>query len=319
MADRSVMSRNAGPRLPTDPVAVADISHVETHGYVILPSILPLEEVQAAKAEIMRLSGSTPLAGRNPFEGLDTTRIYSLLNKTRVFDKLVVLPRVLALNDYFLDPGYQLTAFHTIQINPGEQPQDLHHDDGFCHFPRPRGPLGTAIMVAFDEFTAENGATRVIPGSHLWGSERPRKEQAIPMVCPAGSVIYFIGTTWHGGGPNTSTSSRMSATVQYCQPYIRSLENQFLAVDPRRLPEIDTRIVEMMGYKIHQPFVGYGMSSRPVLATGMPPSEADLANIAAADGLSPVRGARRMVEWLQKPLDKNPPAFPDHGTGKSKL
>jgi hypothetical protein len=145
MADRSVMSRNAGPRLPTDPVAVADISHVETHGYVILPSILPLEEVQAAKAEIMRLSGSTPLAGRNPFEGLDTTRIYSLLNKTRVFDKLVVLPRVLALNDYFLDPGYQLTAFHTIQINPGEQPQDLHHDDGFCHFPRPRGPLGTAL------------------------------------------------------------------------------------------------------------------------------------------------------------------------------
>lgn len=154
MASRSVMSGHTGPGLPTDPVALADITHVETHGYVILPSILPLEEVQAAKAEIKRLSGATPLVGRVPFEGLDTTRIYSLLNKTRVFDKLVVLPRVLALNDYFLDPGYQLTAFHTIQINPGEQPQDLHHDDGFCHFPRPRGPLGTAIMVAFDDFTA---------------------------------------------------------------------------------------------------------------------------------------------------------------------
>ena len=75
------------------------------------------------------------------------------------------------------------------------------------------------ILIIFQE----NGATRVIPGSHLWGAEKPRKEQAIPMVCPAGSVVYFIGTTWHGGGPNTSTSSRMSATVQYCQPYVRRL------------------------------------------------------------------------------------------------
>ncbi|KFY18171.1 hypothetical protein V492_00106 [Pseudogymnoascus sp. VKM F-4246] len=296
MASRSVMSRNAGPGLPKDPVAVADISHVETHGYVILPSIIPLEEVQAAKAEIVRLSGATPLKGRVPFEGLDTTRIYSLLNKTRVFDKLVVLPRVLALNDYFLDPGYQLTAFHTIQINPGEKPQALHHDDAFCHFPRPRGPLGTAIMVALDDFTEENGATRVIPGSHLWGDEYPRKGQTIPMVIIIenechGAVLPTICKT------ATPTSLIMPpwADIDSHWSQIRSLENQILAVDPRRLPEIDTRIVEMMGYRIHQPFVGY------------------------ADGLSPIRGARRMVDWLQRPLDRNPPTFPDHGIGKSKL
>lgn len=101
-------------------------------------------------------------------------------------------------------------------------------------------------------------------------------------------------------------------------PQIRSLENQFLAVDPRRLPEIDTRIVEMMGYRIHQPFVGYGMSPCAV-GISMPSSEPDTTNTTVADGLSPLRGARRMVEWLQKPLDENPPTFPDHGTGKSKL
>lgn len=101
-------------------------------------------------------------------------------------------------------------------------------------------------------------------------------------------------------------------------PQIRPLENQFLAVDPRRLAEIDTRIVEMMGYRIHQPFVGYGMSPCAV-GIYMPLSELDTTNTTAADGLSPLRGARRMVEWLQKPLDKNPPTFPDHGTGTSKL
>ncbi|KFY92112.1 hypothetical protein V498_05151 [Pseudogymnoascus sp. VKM F-4517 (FW-2822)] len=295
MPDHKEIPQPSISKPPTDPVTLADITHVKTHGYVILPSILTRTEVDAAKTEIMRLSGAAPRKGRFAFEGLDTTRIYSLLNKTRVFDKLTILPRVVALNNHFLDPGYQLTSFHTIQINPGEQPQQLHHDDEYCHFPRPRGPLGTAIVVAFDEFTAENVATRVIPGSHLWGAEKPGKEQAIPMICPPGSVIYFIGTTWHGGGPNASSSPRMSATVQYCQPYIRSLENQFLAVDPRRLSEIDPQIVEMMGYRVHAPFVGY------------------------ADGLSPLRGAQRMVEWMQKPLEKNPPAFPNHGIGTSKL
>lgn len=153
MPDRSVLHEPLAPSLPADLVAHADITHVKTHGYVILPSLLTPAEVHAAKTEITRLSGDAPLVGRNSFEGEDTTRIYSLLNKTRVFDKLTILPRVLALNDYFLDPGYQLTSFHTIQINPGETPQEIHHDDAFCHFPRPRGPLGTAIMVAFDEFT----------------------------------------------------------------------------------------------------------------------------------------------------------------------
>jgi hypothetical protein len=100
--------------------------------------------------------------GRNPFEGLNTNRIYSLLNKTRVFDKFLIIPRVLALNDYFLDEGYLLSALHSISINPGEQRQGLHHDDGYIQFPRPRMPFGAAIMVAIDEYTAENGAYKNI-------------------------------------------------------------------------------------------------------------------------------------------------------------
>ena len=77
------------------------------------------------------------------------------------------------------------------------------------------------ITLAFDEFTAENGATGVIPGSHTWGPERePKYEDTIPMSCPAGSAVFFISTTWHHGGANKSTAPRKSATVQYCQPYV---------------------------------------------------------------------------------------------------
>ncbi|KAK2789076.1 hypothetical protein FQN53_002630 [Emmonsiellopsis sp. PD_33] len=266
--------------LPEDPIDRANVEHVLRYGYVILENCFTENEANEAKAEIDRLSGKTPHPGRNAFEGFKTNRIYSLLNKTRVFDKFAILPRVLALNDYFLDPGYNITSFHTIQINPGEQSQDMHH--------------GSAIILAFDDFTASNGATRLIPGSHTWGAEvKGKYEDTIPMECSSGSAVYFIGTMWHCGGANKSNMPRKSATVQYCQPYIRPIENQILAVDPRKLPEIPPRIVEMMGYRIHRPFIGY------------------------ADGLNPRKAVERMIWWLQKPVDHSPPTFAS--TSSSKL
>jgi len=143
--------------LPTDAVTRADVEQVLEHGYVVIPDCFTKAEAKEAREEIIRLLGREPLGGRNDFEGLNTNRIYSLLNKTRVFDKFTMLPRVLALNDYFLDASYLLSAFHTITINPGEKPQALHHDDGYIQFPRPRLPFGAAIMVALDEYTATNG------------------------------------------------------------------------------------------------------------------------------------------------------------------
>lgn len=130
------------------------------------------------------------------------------------------------------------------------------------------------------------GATRIIPKSHLWdGPRRGTPEETIPALCPEGGAVYFISTLWHGGGANTSDRPRQSATVQYCNPYIRPLENQILAVDPRKLDHIHPRIVDMMGYKHAEPFTGY------------------------VDGLSPRRAARRMVRWLQESVDENPPTF----------
>ncbi|KAI1615603.1 hypothetical protein EDD36DRAFT_433196 [Exophiala viscosa] len=272
--------------LPEDPITRADVEHVLEHGYIVLPDCFTAAEAKEGRNEIIRLLGKDPLGGRNPFEGLNTNRIYSLLNKSRVFDKFVMLPRVLALNDYFLDPGYLLSAFHTITINPGEKAQGLHHDDGYIQFPRPRLPFGAAIMVALDEYTAFNGATRIIPGSHKWdSSRRGSPEETVPALCPERGVVYFISTLWHGGGANVSDRPRQSATVQYCNPYIRPIENQILAVDPRKLDKIHPRIVELMGYKHMEPFMGY------------------------ADGMGPRRAARRMVRWLQHDVEESPPTF----------
>ncbi len=113
-------------------------------------------------------------------------------------------------------------------------------------------------MVALDPYTSTNGATVVVPKSHTWGAEKyPDRSMSIPALMPAGSLLYFLGTLWHGGGKNESDNERLALTVQYCQPWMRPLENQFLAVDWEKLDVIPPRLVDMLGYKVGPPFVGY--------------------------------------------------------------
>lgn len=127
------------------------IKNVQKDGYVIIPNAFSKEEIAQAKAEVERLSqipGAGPASegGRNPFEGYQTRRIYALLNKSRVFDKFTMHPDVMSLNDHFLDEGFLINAFMSINILPGEDPQALHHDDSPVKLARPRPPL-TAVSL----------------------------------------------------------------------------------------------------------------------------------------------------------------------------
>jgi hypothetical protein len=257
-------SQNAKP-LPKDPYHAALAEHVAEYGYVVIRNAFPASEANIAKAEIDRLHGEAPKVGRHAFEGFNTNRIFALLGKTRAFDHFCMLDAVDALNRYFLQDDYLIYVMESIVINPGEKAQVLHHDDAPSKLPRPRAPLTAATMIVLDDYTELNGATRVIPGSHKWGSDRVGKEEeAISVVCPKGSVIYFLGTLWHSGGANRTNRPRYAATIQYCQPFVRPLENLMMSVDPRRVlnGEIPSRIADMMGYKTAFPFTGYSEHMR---------------------------------------------------------
>lgn len=123
-------------------------------------------------------------------------------------------------------------------------------------------------MVALDDYTELNGSTVVIPGSHRWGnSQVPTRSQAIPVIMPAGSVVYFLWSLYHGAGTNTATTSRRSMTVQYNQPYVRQIENMMLAVGWEDLDSVPKQMRDMMGFKTHPPFIGYvdGVSPRQAI------------------------------------------------------
>ena len=256
----------------TEPAA-QDAEALRRDGYVVLERLIDREQLRAVREELAPyLQGR--LMGRNEFEGLFSERVYATLAKAPSLAPLVEHPRVLGVVDEFLQPTYLLSAAIAILVHPGETPQAFHTDDGAARIDRPRPMLGVSAIWALDDFTADNGATEVIPGSHLWEHEEyppPDDDRAVPIVMPAGSVVIFAGTLQHRGGANRSTGERLGFTPQYCQPWLRQLENMVLAVPPQAAARYSVRLQEMLGYGIAEPsFMGYvdGMHPRRLVDPG---------------------------------------------------
>jgi ectoine hydroxylase-related dioxygenase (phytanoyl-CoA dioxygenase family) len=261
MADLDpVYAPMAPPReIATDPEADAHASTIRREGFVVLRDVLSPAEVAAMRAALAPwLQGR--LMGRNDFEGFCTERVYALLAKDPALALLVEHPRLLAIVDRLLAPHYLLSAFLAIQVHPGETPQGWHFDDGGCRVPRPRPMHGVSAIWALDEFTEENGATQVIPRSHLWSDAAPppKSEDAVSICMPAGSVLVLAGTLQHRGAASRGGGTRLGVTPQYCQPWLRQLENMALAVPPDATRRLSPRVQELLGYSIAEPsFMGY--------------------------------------------------------------
>lgn len=235
----------------------ADLDALQRDGYVVLEELLAPHELDAVLEGLAPHLGADAPLGRNDFEGLRSNRVYALLAKVPAMAALVEHPRVLAMLDVLLEPGYLLSAALAIHLLPGETAQAWHYDDGFYTLPRPRPPVSISTIWALDDFTAVNGATEVIPHSHGWASEVPVDDdpRRVPVVMPAGSALVFSGTLWHRGGANRSDGRRLCVSPQYCQPWARQQENMMLAVG-RRAADYSARIRAMLGYSIHPPFMG---------------------------------------------------------------
>jgi ectoine hydroxylase-related dioxygenase (phytanoyl-CoA dioxygenase family) len=134
----------------------------------------------------------------------------------------------------------------------------LHADDGFCPLPRPRRALGVSAIWAIDDFTDTNGATEILPESHLFDDEvvAPDDDRIRTIEMSAGSAVVFFGTTLHRGGANRSNDTRLGITPQYCEGWIRQIENMALATPPSVASSLPSRAQQLL-YGIYPPFIGY--------------------------------------------------------------
>jgi len=255
----------AGSQEHVDPERVKSImDQVNTQGYIIIEKLFSDDAMDGLKADA--LTRFKHASGRNNFEGLATQRLYSIMAETDIANPMVEHPLIMGLLDNIFEPNYLLSQLQVINIHPGEVAQPLHYDDGFYPWPRPRRALGAATIIAIDDFTKDNGATVLIPDSHNWDDRLPAlqdKERLIKAVMPKGSVLFFLGTLWHGGGANESKASRMCLTAQYCAPFCRTQENFSLSIPKSRVKNYSETIQRLLGYSIHRPFMGMVEGKHP--------------------------------------------------------
>jgi ectoine hydroxylase-related dioxygenase (phytanoyl-CoA dioxygenase family) len=234
------------------------LERFRTDGYAIVERALDPTEIAELIEALAPYEAGRPM-GRNDFEGDRSQRVYSLAAKGAVFQRLAEHPRIAALLDRVLLPNCLLSTLQSIRLHPGENAQEWHTDDAFYLVPRPRAStLGVSVIWAIEDFTEENGATQVIPGSQRWGGEHPdrRTYDVVTAVMPAGSAILFDGALWHRGGENRSAGTRLAISPQYCQPFLRPQESQLLIVPPEDARACSNRMRSMLGYSIHPPFIG---------------------------------------------------------------
>jgi ectoine hydroxylase-related dioxygenase (phytanoyl-CoA dioxygenase family) len=234
------------------------LAQLQTEGYVVLLDVLSAGELDRIRSEMAPLLASAPL-GRNDFEGLRSQRVYALLAKAPSTAVLATHPDLAALLDHLLQPYYLLSAHIAINVHPGETAQTFHPDDGYCPMPRPRKHVGMSAIWAIDDFTAANGATQILPGSHMWGDEALDEQhpQIRTIEMGAGSVVVFLGTTYHRGGANVGDTTRLGITTQFCEPWVRQIETMTLAVPPAVAAQYPPRVQALLGYGLYPPFIGY--------------------------------------------------------------
>lgn len=192
------------------------------------------------------------------FLGRNTVRLNGLIGKAPNYADLITDPRLLGVMDHFLGPNcgqYRLNSSEIIEIHGGETVQELHTDDMIwpINYWAPERLLQFNVMIAGTDFTFENGATQVVPGSHRWDDpQRVAKPEEIAYAeMKAGSAVFIPGKTIHGGGANTNGERRRAIVASYVLGWLRTQENHFLHTTVEQAQTWPQRARELLGYEMY--------------------------------------------------------------------
>lgn len=291
------------PKLETLPATASteEILHVlKRDGALILTGVLTPEDLAQVRAETMPYIDATP-NGADDFVGHNTTRTGALVARSAKCRELASHPKIVSAAETFLKPFCERIQLHltqVIRIRPGQTAQPVHRD---------RWAWGTHLkdiepqfntIWAISDFTKENGATQVCPGSLDWPDDYQAKDEEIGYAeMPAGSVLVYSGGVFHGGGANVSNGDRVGINITYTLGWLRQEENQYLSCPPEIAKTLSPDLQALIGYSMGGYALGY---YTPPLAPGegpesVPPeyalghTETAISTLGSADLLESIR------------------------------
>ena len=219
---------------------------------LIIDNFLSDQNIESIKNDLKPYLNVTR-NGQDEFTGFETKRVGALMARSKTCQDLALDPLINQMAESFLGPhceSYQLHFTSAIQIGPGESSQILHRDRGVWggYIPR-KIETQFSTVWAINDFTKENGATQVVPGSHKWHKDRePLPEEIAYAEMKAGSVFIYTGSVLHGGGTNVTEQPRLGVFLHYAPSWLRQEENQYLSCPPEVAKGFSPELRSLIGY-----------------------------------------------------------------------
>ena len=235
------------------------LRRIDEEGYVVIPDWLDAGRARRLRADLRR--EVNPLRELLPPDRT-TVRVHNLLAKTRCVDDVACDLRLLALVQAVLQDRVQVSSAVLFDLLPGAKPQPLHQDDSLWPIPRPHRPFLFNTVIAVEDFTKANGATHLVPRSHLWHDQairQPPDVETVQIEMKAGSLAGWTGAMWHGGGTNTTRESRMALNLNFNLHFLRQQENQYIGVPREEVAKMPRRLQRVLGYQGGYSAAGPGM------------------------------------------------------------
>jgi len=249
------------PRLPGNATADAVAEALDREGCAVVERLVPQALLDRARAELKPYLDATPV-GPDDFSGRNTRRTGGLIARSETCREIVTQPLVLGAVKALLKHAttFQLHLTQVIAVGPGSESQMIHRDQwAFDFFPFPTGyEVQCNTIWAMTDFTEANGATRLVPGSHrLEGRREFTEADTVPAEMPAGSVLFYTGSLYHGAGANRSAEVRYGLNITYAVSWLRQEENQYLSVPADIARGLPDPLLRLMGYARGAYALGY--------------------------------------------------------------
>ncbi len=230
-------------------------------GALVIDDLASSDTIDAIRAEMAPHIEATP-GGADDFTGRNTKRTGALIARSPSSRALVQHPLILDVTGQLLDraKNFQLHLTQVISIGPDSPGQSIHRDQwafDFFDFPADYHVQCNTIW-ALNDFTEENGATRLIPGSQDWENDLGHSiDKSVPAEMSKGSCLLYTGKVYHGGGENRSDMTRMGLNITYNVAWLRQEENQYLSCPPEVAETLDDELLKLMGYRVGAYALGY--------------------------------------------------------------